>query len=289
MNELLKNPAIYFAVIAISLIVGITLVAGNSKMSPQTSLTSEERAAELAKEGKREQLITYSTGMVPLPDDPLVQSKTEANLFLIGVSQITLEQPEPTVRVSSSASFRGFKTTAIGANGGAWYVYQPDVIIDGPLNNALIFDKRTGAATKIFNERISISRLCLLKSPKPRVLAIIATGKDSNKDGSIDADDLQELYLYGLDGGGLHKVTGIAAGVNRVMDVGHPDYVVVEAVIDSNKNGQLERGTNSEIPEPARLYRVDLKTFAAMPLIADTLTAELQAIVDTPAPPPATN
>lgn len=285
MKELLKNPAAYFLVVAILIIVGIALIANNARITRQGALTADEQAAALAKEGKREQLITYNDGMLPLPD-PLDRSNTAANLFVIGVSQITLREPV-SMYSSSSGAVRGFRTAAIGANGVAWYVFDQEIAIEGPLNNALIFDKRTGATTKIFDQRISIARLSLLNSAKPRMLAIIATDKDTNKDKSIDAGDIQHLYLYSVNDGELHKIEGIESGVSRVIDLGSPDYFVVEAIIDSDKNGALERGGYDRIPEPARLYRVDLKTFAATPLIAETLTAELQALVDTVPPQPA--
>ena len=145
----------------------------------------------------------------------------------------------------------------------------------------LIYDKRAGTAKKVFDTRISVTRLKLLNRGTKRVVAFLVTGDDTNRDGRLDDDDLQKLFVYALDDGALRAVTGLVASPTDLVEVEGVDYFVVEAAMDSNKNGEVDNGgAHLEPPEVRLLYRVDLASLAVSPLIDPALVAELQATLD---------
>jgi hypothetical protein len=223
--------------------------------------------------------------MVPLPDDPLSEATpVAANLFAIAVGHVTLD--EPVSRYSSSRSIRGFN--------GRVYSSSDDirhVMVAGMFNNLLIYDARTGATKKVFNKRISITSFMMPRSRSPRSLLITVAERDSNKDGKLDEMDLEQLYAYTLEDGQLRQVQGLVGSPEGVIDLRRDDHVVVRTVVDDDNDGSKKAWGlyDEEEPEPRRLFRLDLKTFVATPLIAESLTAELQAIVDAAPPPPVTN
>jgi hypothetical protein len=189
-----------------------------------------------------------------------------------------LDEPEAAGSGSVSKSYRGFKT------GGGYIPGIGDAAsmgVRGAFNNVLIFDKRTRGLTKVFEARTAINMFKLINGAVPRVIAFIGTARDSNKDGRLSSNDMQQLFIYSLDDGTLREVAGLAASVDDIEVVGGVDYLVVSATIDRNKNGEPERRAyGGELPEPTQLYRVDLKTLAVVPLVDDALVQDLQSTLD---------
>lgn len=283
MDKLVRSPTFLFFFVLALLIAGVLVVVRSGSHRAQGPMTAAERAEELAKQGKREQILTFDDGLIPLPE-PSSGGETpkDAGLFAIPVGQITLDEPEPRQKVSGgSGLFRGFAMGAAGGFNNSRLEDPASAGVRGAFNNVLILDKRTGGQTKIFDKRISISFFKLINRVTPRTIAFIGTGTDSNRDGRLSVDDIQQLFIYTVDDGKLREVHGLTASVDEIETVDGVDYLIVAATIDRNKNGEPEHYSyEGEMPEPRSLYRVDLKTLAVAPVVDATLTLDLQSTLD---------
>jgi hypothetical protein len=286
MRKYLNLPFVITLAIALLLLLAFVNLLVPSRNSSVSTISAPERAAELAAQGKREQVITFNSGLVALQETTTANNAPPANLFAIGVGQVSLGEPQP-IGQSSGSSF-GRLGRAYGTVGSSM-VDKGNVTIFGPFNNLLIYDKRSGALTKVFDTRVSVTNFRWISRVSPRVIAIIATSDDSNRDGKLTYDDLQQLFLYAIDDRQLRRVSGLNASVDDVANIDEVSYLVVEASVDTDKNGKIARGTygSDVVPEPSALFRVDLKTFAATPLIDKALLDELQETLQGTRPAPA--
>jgi hypothetical protein len=249
------------------------------------TINSTERAEELSKQGKREQIITYTTGMTPLDHN----RNEPASLYVIGVSQFTLGEAEQIVpsRYQPRGSYRGF-------NGNPSWRPESDGLPDnysvyGPFNNLLIYDAQSGGSERVFETRIAISEFVVLGDINPPLLAIFAASVDSNRDDRLDEEDLQQLYIFTPSGRSLHKVEILGASAENIVRARGKGFLVVQAAIDKNKDGLItSRSEGKQEIEPRYLYRVDLTSFVATPLVPEELTRSLQETLDGAANTPGT-
>jgi hypothetical protein len=236
-------------------------------------VTSTERAASLESKGLREQIISFDEvtnlkGALPAGD-----------VFAIGVSQVTLRKPEV---IAGRPQFRPRAMETVIDTSGTF----PTPPVTGDFNNVLIFDRRTGQFTKVFNARAAISRFQYGWRTTPEVLVLFGTDTDANRDGLLDANDRESAYVYSLADKRLHKIDVPNVDFYELIAIPDVDYVVVRGVVErepSSKEPALERS-------PTTLIRIDLKTFAATPFVPPEIAAQLQSTLDaapTAAPPPA--
>lgn len=287
MDRIVRSPFFIFLLIASTIVAGIFIFLNPTWHNRSGDMIAAERAEQLAREGKREQALTFNDGLIALQEPDKDVSKPAANLFAIPVRQITLDEPEPRQQLGGASSFRGFATGALGRGNFGALEDPASAGVRGAFNNVVIFDKRTGALKKVFEKRTSISFFKLVNRATPRTLVFIGTSIDSNKDGRLNIDDIQKLFVYTIDDAQLREVTGLNASVDDVEPIADVDYLVVSATIDKNKNGEPERFSyDRKLPEPQTLYRVDLKALTAVPLMDAALVNELQAILDGGKPQP---
>jgi hypothetical protein len=244
----------------------------------QGPVTSAERAQELAREGKREQIITFGDDVFPLPERTVEGAEQSPRLFAIPIGQITLAEPQGLSSSRSSGGeydygYRGFRRTS-GSDDG--------LTVAGRFNNIVIYDKTDGSLKKIFDKRIAVSVFKLMNRTTRRALVLTATSEDSDRDGAVDNRDIQQLYVYTFDDGQLHQVTGLEGSAGTAVDVHDVDHLIVSTTLDSDADGSTAERVYSggAGPEPQRLYRVDLRTFAATPMLDQKLVDELQATLD---------
>jgi hypothetical protein len=247
--------------------------------SKPDAVTAPERAQELAAKGLREQLISFGEGMVPLQFNDRANPRGQRyDVYVIGVGQLSLDEPE--------------KVTVTGSRIPTWPGDLPDVDtvptypLTGQFNNVIIFDRRTGELTKLFDKRLAISQFQYGWRTKPEVLVIFATERDTNKDAKLDDNDLHDIYIYTFADRQMHKIDIKSIRPMELMDIPDADYIVVKALVDLDEDGKaLEYRQDDENAEPVTLIRVDLKTFAATPFIPDPMQTDLQKTLDGPKPP----
>jgi hypothetical protein len=280
MDKIIRSPVFIFLLILAIVTAGVAILLVRSRLHDSGGpMSSAERAQELAKQGLREQIVSFGSGLFPLPDAAQAGEKEEAvNLFAVPVGQITLAEPESRPRMSDAqGNFRGFS----GGRYHPMYDSPSSSGVYGSFNNVLIFDKRSGAVTKIFGSRTAIHMFKHINGTTPRVIAFVGTAVDSDKDGRLSRGDMQQLFIYTFDDAKLRMVTGIDASVDDIEAVNGVDYLVVSGTVDRNKNGTPERHSyGGGLAEPTRLYRVDLKSFVAVPLVDAAVVEDLQSTLD---------
>jgi len=251
-------------------------------------VTSPERAKELADKGLREQILTFDD-LEALEYRYGGKADTQRyDIYAIGVGQLTLNEPESD-RSVEKVVVTGSRIPAREEDLPA-AASLPTSPISGKFNNVLIFDRRDGHFTKLFDKRLAVSAFQYGWRTTPEVLIIFSNERDTNKDGKLSGADLQEIYVFTFADKKMHKID--VAGINpqEIMAIPDVDYVVVKALRDRNDDGQTY--TNNSYPrkdlepEPSVLIRIDLKTMKASSFVPEGMLQELQKTLDGPKSPP---
>ena len=279
-RTVLRNLVIFVVVVVFLLAqgpaawrtIGNALSFGDRATGPH-DVISTERAKELSKKGLRGQVISFS-GMEPLrKNETDLSIDRRYEIFAIPVEQISLDQPEKVGRT------------------GAWrpenypYSVAPHAT-SGRYSNILLFDRETGNFQKLFDARVSISQFQRGWNTKPEVLVIFAAEKDTDRSGTMDDDDMHDVYIVTLADRVMHRVTGLAANPIDIVEIPGVAYLVVRAKVDRNEDGRAPAYGygEDEVPEPDMLFRIDLKTFVATPFVPDALLSDLQQTLDASEP-----
>lgn len=214
------------------------------------------------------------------------------DIYAIGVGQITLNEPESDAR-TENVVLTGARSSEELLNVLPPLNALPPLPVSGQFNNVLIFDRRDGTFTKLFDKRLSVSEFQYGWSTKPEVLIIFATERDTDLNGKLDGADLQDIYVFTFADKKLHKVD--AAGIDpvEIMDIPDVDYVVVRARRDRDGDGQTLASNAHDKPkrkaDPSVLIRIDLKTFAASSFVPEDMLQDLQKTLDGPKSPAPAN
>jgi hypothetical protein len=217
------------------------------------------RAPAVEKEEGRDEQITFRTELLPLSKDRFSQSA--ADHYAIGVGHL------PVATTDNAAMWNG---QALGFDKKA-----------GQFNNVLILDRQTGRLSKLFNRRMSIALFGAFDHPAGRALVIFATDKDTNKDGVLSIKDLHGVFVYTPADAKLRAVTGLDGGAVGVDDAIDPGSIVIRAIVDENKDGSVAVkpafGPSDVEEEPQVIYKVDLASMVAAPLVPPSMAADLQS------------
>lgn len=245
-------------------------------------VTSPERARELADKGLRDQILTFEDLEALEYRHGGRADSQRYDIYAIGVGQLTLNEPESDRRVdkvvvTGSRVSKSEEDLPAASS-------LPTSPISGRFNNVLIFDRRDGRFTKLFDKRLAVSAFQYGWRTTPEVLIIFANERDTNKDGRLDDDDLQDIYVFTFADKKMHKID--VAGINpqEIVAIPDVDYVVVKALRDRNNDGQTY--TNNDYPrkdlepEPAVLIRIDLKTMKASSFVPEDILENLQRTLD---------
>jgi hypothetical protein len=243
------------ALITIALVVALSrggdvLLWNMFSAAPRGPVAVEEQ-------GKDEQ-ITFRTELLPLSKDRFNPSM--ADYYALGVGHVA----------SGSANNAAMSMGQMGALGTQV----------GQFNNILILDKQTGQLSKVFDRRMSVTFFGPVDLRAGKALVIFATGNDSNKDGVLSTKDLHSVFVYTPGDAKLHAVTGLDGSAVEMDEAVEPGSIIVRAVIDWNKDGSVVAkpafGQSDFEEEPQVVYKIDLTSFAAAPLVPPSLATDLQ-------------
>jgi hypothetical protein len=278
----MKIAAIAYVALALSPLVGFAvhyaftegwrLVAGTSEpdWSRRDAVTAPERAADLAKRGLLEQLVSFSDGLTGLRKDP---GTNEYTLYAIGVGQTTL----PNERQSGVFNLVGGSDPAQRTD----LRYASSSPVTGAFNNVLLFEPKTGEIVAVFASRVGISSFKYLAGPDYEVLVIFATDKDTDKDGRLSDGDLQSAYVYSIKDRRLHAANGFSGNPVDVIVVPGHDFTIIRATQDDNGDGHADSLAYYQgVPEPDLLFKLNLRTYEAAPLVSQQMLHTLQATLE---------
>lgn len=213
-----------------------------------------EKTNQLQKENLRKQIISFNK----------IQVIDSANqIFLIPVTQADLADAEKGNGVSG---FTGTKSIR-----GSY-----DEFYENIYNNLVLYYKYTKESSIIFDKRISIEEFIIHESGQKKYVVISACQIDSNKDGYLNEDDLQELFIYDIQKKSLHKI--VAKENYTTLNVSQPNQsndLVAHFGIDRNQDGVFESST-----EPMIFYHINLESMKIEEFIKPEQIEQLQSLLE---------
>lgn len=229
-----------------------------------------ERASDLAKKGLIQQVVSLREVPIGLRKDPKTDSY---DLYAIGVGQTTLEEPQRTMGLLSD--------TAPKSN----FAYADTEPVVGNYNNVLIYDPKSASSTMVFSSRVAVLSFRYAAGPGFETLVVFATGRDTDKDGRLSEWDEADVYLYAIPSRTLSKVTGLEGTPTEVETFAQQPYIVVRTVHDENRDGHFVQFAHKDAPpDPSLLFRVDIATATATPLVPAETIVEMQRLLSGGAP-----
>lgn len=213
-----------------------------------------EKTNQLQKENLRKQIISFNK----------IQVIDSANqIFLIPVTQADLADAEKGNEVLGLMN-----TKSIGRSYDKFYgnIY----------NNLILYYKFTKESSIIFDKRISIEEFIIHESGQNKYVVIPASQIDSNKDGYLNEDDLQELFIYDIQKKSLHKIE--AKENYTTLNVSQPNQsndLVAHFGIDRNQDGVFESST-----EPMIFYHINLEIMKIEEFIKPEQIEQLQSLLE---------
>lgn len=259
--------ALYYAVGA-----GWALIAGRDDWYTRDAVTSPERVAELAKKGLIEQLITLPGPPAGLRKDPQTD---QFDLYAIGIGQTTLPD-----EIQPTAMFLQGPPPLVQSPSKLKYASSSPVV--GQFNNVILFEPKTGKLTPVFSDRVAVSTFRFVSGPGFELVMTLAANEDSDKDGKLSSADRQDMYLFSIVDGSLNKISGLRGHPMDIDEMPGHKFVIVRTVQDTNGDGTADAigHVGAGGPEPVHLFRVDLTTYTAQPMIPEEMLDKLQKTLD---------
>lgn len=194
--------------------------------------------------------------------NPPSQLDTAQSKYLIPVGQVNLKSEEKV----SFESGRGLKFSS------GEYSYQSHY---GLFNNFVYLDYSREISTKIFDDKVAITRWAFLKNDSIEVLIFKGTSTDDNSDNRMDNDDYQSLFVYYLNDGILKQYDFEGKTVLDFEPMKKTDLVSIELGIDKDRDFEFER-----ITEPKLISSINIRNRKIETIVDDTIKSEIQQIID---------
>jgi hypothetical protein len=235
----------------------------------EQAVTAPEVAAELAEQHQREQLISIGEYDVHTLDD-------EYKYIVIPITQIGLGREEISRDFVEGEMEEKIYVTGSRISDPARYqgLVAPEMV-DGEFSNIVVFEPATGQISKVFDTRIAVSAFQLGFATDPEVIVVFANSEDRNKDGVLNDDDRQDLYLYYIAERRLEKVD-----IGTIWPIDIPEFpaskfVIFRARPDRNGDDKYDSET-----EPALLYSVDLESRKISLFIPGPMLNDMQRLLE---------
>lgn len=230
---------------------------------PETGILSEEKIEELQKESKRLQVISY--------DNPILIDTLKLQ-YIIPVSHRTLGEKEELLGL-----LNGFT----GSSGD----FDSDGVVDkdirysreyyGHLNNIVLYNAKTGANNKLFNNRINFERIDTEYFNDDILIIIKASEEDTYKDGVINLKDLGVLYLYSTKEERMRKIRIAGMHTYRFHFIKNTKDLILELGVDKNNDGTYKRYN-----EPVILKKYDFSKDILVDIIDEKINEDLQKALE---------
>ena len=107
-------------------------------------------------------------------------------------------------------------------------------------NNLLqYYDNKTKKISELFKDRISIDEFDKIEIKNNVIVTIRVTKEDSNKDGFLNSEDLQQLFIYHVSEDRLVEIPAENKDYIRLRMLFPSEDFVVLFGIDKNKDGEF--------------------------------------------------
>ena len=201
----------------------------------------------------RTQAVTFDTEY---------QLDTAKALYLIPIGQVNLENEERIILEKG----REFNYSSSDFD----YAYHY-----GLFNNFILFDVAAGKRTKLFDEKVAITRWSYEKIDSTELLLFKGTKNDTNDDKILDENDFQSIFIYFINSKELmeHSIKG-----KTVLDfepLQKTQLVSIKVGIDKNADFEFDRNR-----EPQEILTLNVETKKFEYLIPEEVKKEIQQSID---------
>lgn len=185
--------------------------------------------------------IVSDTSRILIADLPVYFDSTEVLLFPIGLVDLEKLNKRPSEKgFSSSRSYSSSEDIS-----GAVVYNSSNDFISGSITNIVFENLKTNEQHLLSHKALNISSVeylrDLAKKTKKDYLLYQIYDKDTNKDGELNNEDVQSLYISRLDGTRFEK----AMGSNEEFDQGRMVLLALKyyfrTIEDSNKDGFFDK------------------------------------------------
>ena len=188
---------------------------------------------------------------------------------MIPVGVKTLDEPEEAIR-----GLLDVNNSDIESRENISFKYSRSIHY-GSFTNLLLYHHLQKRVEYIIDERLSGQELNLHYFPDETIITFSAANNDSNKNGVVNEDDRQSLYIYSLKDRKLIKLEDKEATVVTYEYINRSKDILVTFLQDRDMNSKFEPSAE---PSFIKLYNNESGKFE--PLVNSLLIEEIQAILD---------
>lgn len=249
------------------------LFAKKKKPEPDEGMLAGEELRKLVERRVRKQIVSFSKVQ------PLVL--VEGDLFMVGVSQVYLDEAESFDTGEDTIIVTGSRIAARPPalehmRSGEFIPYPPEAMT-GEFNNVILFDRKADTLDVIFDKRVLIYSAESEWSKQPRYIILFGAIEDTNGDDQLTEDDARGVYYYDIRSKVLKSVQLQDAKPVGVVSLYQSDYFLVRTIIDHDKDKKFrESWEDTGRNDPERVLRVDFETGEVSDFIPENIRMELQ-------------
>jgi hypothetical protein len=247
---------VIFGLLAAIVALIISLLPGSR--SQEHGIIADSVARDLVQQNLRKQLISYN---------PPHMIDSANNIYVIPVGKIDLKKAERSDKFSIGSTMYN-SSNYEGGDASEEYV-------SGDFTNILVYSLNTHALLPVFDERIAINGYINRKIKDSALLLLQASNEDSNKDGLLNTEDLEKLYLYFIEEKKLKPIDIPHTTYLEHYVMNNDNDLIIRMGIDSNKNGEYDYEQ-----EPNVLYTYSLTSQKIEPLVDNKLSEKLQQLLE---------
>ncbi len=175
------------------------------------------------------------TTKIEIADLPIQFAGTSVILFPVGKMQVSKNY-----KLSLGESYGGSEATNFKISNNS------DNEITGFMTNLKFQKMGQDSLVSLSKEKLFIQSVNYLKevaqNSKVQLLVYILQDNDTNKDGLIDQDDINTLYISNIEG---KNFTKLSTNLEELIDwnlVSSSNRIYFRTIADSNKNGRFDKG-----------------------------------------------
>lgn len=183
----------------------------------------------------RIQATKEDTTKIEIADLPIQFAGTNMLLFPLGQLRVSKNYKSSSAEAYGGSESNNFKISN-----------NNDNEITGYMTNLKFQKLGQDSLVLLSNKKLFIQSVTYLKeiaqSAKLQLLVYVLEDDDTNKDGAIDQDDINTLYISTIDGKNLTK---LSTNLEELIDwhlVPSTSRIYFRTIEDSNKNGKFDKG-----------------------------------------------
>lgn len=145
----------------------------------------------------------------------------------------------------------------------------------GLFNNFVLIDYSRNIKTTIFKQKVALTEWAILKINNERLILFKGINKDNNKDGVLNEDDFQSLFVYNLNSMLLKEFSFKNQTVLEFKPLKLTSKVYVRTGKDLNNDNKYNYNS-----EPKDLYIYDAETGESEVLVPQNIKTEIHNILN---------